>query len=146
MPKIEREITVNAPVEKVFGYLADFARHPEWAAHPLTVTPASPGAAATGAKFESVGHMMGKDFHDHGTVTEVLPNERITFEVDSNGSYLRHGFGLRSQGNQTVVSKSMEPLKAAFPFSVLGPVLAITGVLAKGLDGDLARIKAKVEG
>lgn len=146
MASIEQQITINAPVERVYSYLADFPRHPEWAAHPLTLQAATPGPLALGSKFHSVGHMMGKDCHDQVTITELTPNQRIGFEVIDGPNLLRHRFTMRTDGEGTVVTKSMEPLKAGFPFVVIGPILAITGVLAKGLQGDLTRIKERVEG
>ena len=40
------DVTIRAPSEKIYSYLADISRHPEWAAHPLQVDPTSDGAAA----------------------------------------------------------------------------------------------------
>ena len=30
MPEVKRSVTINAPVEKVFNYLADPMNQPEW--------------------------------------------------------------------------------------------------------------------
>ena len=145
MPVIERRVQIDAPVGRVYSYLADLPRHTEWAAHPLKLTAASAGPTATGSRFESVGHMMGKDFHDEVTVTELKENSLISFEVVSGNNLLRHRFTMRPSGSGTDLTKSMEALKAGFPFAVVAPVLALTGALAQGLAGDLARIKARVE-
>lgn len=145
MPGTEAQVTINAPADKVYQYLLDFPRHSEWAAHPLKLTQAGSGPVAAGTRFDSVGHMMGKDFHDQVEVTEAVPNERIAFEVDSGNNRLRYRFTLRPQGNGTALTKSVEPLKMGFPFVVIDPVLAITGQIKKGVQGDLERIKAKLE-
>ena len=63
---IERQITINASLEKVFAYLADFTRHGEWAAHPLRIEQASQGPVGVGTSFTSVGHQFGRDTEDHG--------------------------------------------------------------------------------
>ena len=146
MPVIEQQLTVNASPDAVFQYLADFPRHSEWAAHPLKLTQTSSGPVAVGTTFDSVGHMMNKDFHDHVKVTELEPGHRIGFEVESGNNYLRYYFDIHGQvGSSTSLTKGVEALKTGFPFVLIAPILAITGQFAKGVRGDLERIKAKVE-
>ena len=145
MAAIEAQVAINAPIEKVYQYLLDFPKHSEWAAHPLALTQAGAGPVVVGTRFDSVGHMMSKDFHDQVEVTEAVPNERIGFEVDSGNNRLRYRFTLRLQGSATVLTKSVEPLRMGFPFIVVAPILAITGVFKKGIQGDLERIRAKLE-
>ncbi len=146
MAVFEQQTTVNKPPEDVFKYLADFPRHPEWAAHPLKLTQTSSGEVGVGTTFDSEGHMMGKDFHDHVKVTEFTAPTRIAFEVESGNNYLKYWFNIRPQtGSSTQLIKGVEAVKTGFPFSVIAPILAITGQFAKGVQGDLDRIKAKLE-
>lgn len=147
MAAFEQQITINKPPEEVFKYLADFPRHSEWAAHPLSLTQASSGSVGVGTMYESVGHMMGKDFHDHVKVTELTPSSRIAFEVESGKNYLRYYFDLRPQaGGTTQLIRGVEAMKMGFPFVIIAPILAITGQFAKGVREDLERIKARLEG
>jgi hypothetical protein len=44
----EAQIFIAAPVERVYGYLADFTRHPEWAQNLSAVRPLAAGPVAVG--------------------------------------------------------------------------------------------------
>ncbi len=76
MPK--QQITINAPAEKVFAYLADITKHPEWSKeeHKLQVEKTSQGPIGQGATFRSVGHQFGRN-EDTLTITEYVPSQRI---------------------------------------------------------------------
>ncbi len=145
MPRIERQITVNASPEQAFAYLSDITRHPEWAAHPLRIEQTSPGPVSAGATFASVGHQLGRDNQDRLTVTEFSPGEKVVYECQGDGGLIRHWVALHREGDGTAVVKGIEPVKLRFPFSALFPVLNLAGAIGRGLDGDLQRIKAKLE-
>lgn len=145
MARIERQTTISAPVATVFSYLADFPHHGEWAAHPLRIEQTSEGPVGVGTTFASVGHQMGKDHKDEVKVTEYVPNSNIAFEAVGDSGQLRHHILLQEEGQGTRLTKGMEPLQLSFPFSPLFPVLQMTGMVGGLLDGDLQRIKAKLE-
>ena len=142
MARIERQVSINAPVEKVFSYLADLPRHAEWAAHRLQLQQTSEGPLGVGTTFDSVGHMMRRGFKDQVTVTEHILNERIAFEAVGDSGRFRHWFQLQDQGGQTRVAKGIEPLRVS-P-RILAPILTAF-VAPRALQGDLKRIKAKLE-
>lgn len=142
---IERQITINATPETAFGYLSDLTRHPEWAAHSLRIEQTSQGGVGAGATFASVGHQLGRDNEDRITITEFAPGERVVYECEGNGGLIRHWVALRQEGDGTTVVKGIEPVKLRFPFNALFPVLNLTGAIGRGLDGDLQRIKARLE-
>lgn len=144
MAQVEKQITINAPAEKVFGYLADLPRHSEWAKHPLKIEQTSEGQVGQGTTFRSVGHQFGRDNEDKLTVTEFVPNERIVFDCEASAGRLRHSFELQEADGGVQVKKTFEALESKFPFSLMLPILsmfAIPGDLA----GDLQRIKGKLE-
>lgn len=143
MASIQRQITINAPAEKVFDYLADFPRHGEWAAHRLRIDQTSPGPVAVGTTFASVGRMTALDYKDQGTVTEFLPNERLAFEVTGGAGHFRHYLLLKKDGPQTVLTKAVEPLRLKFTWRLRWPLAKL--VIPYILGGDLKRIKEKLE-
>ncbi len=140
----EKQITISAPAEKVFGYLADFPRHSEWAQHRLKVEQTSPGAVGRGTTFKSVGHQMGRDSEDSVTVTEFVPNQKIAFEAEGREGRFRHWIQLQPGDGGVQVTKGFGVVKANFPFSLMMPIVTAF-VAPSGLNGDLKRIKAKVE-
>ncbi|MBI1886246.1 MAG: SRPBCC family protein [Chloroflexi bacterium] len=141
MASIGREIAIKAPVEKVFGYLADFSRHGEWSLHSLEV---SQGPAAEGDAFESRGRMWGLNIRNDNVVTELVPNRRIVFESVSPGGRFRNAFLVEGQGDTTLLVKQVEVLQ---PRAVLWPLVRFGFPLVAGrrMQQDLERIKAKLE-
>ena len=143
---VEKQITINAPADRVFSYLADVTRHSEWAqpGHRLEIEKTSDGPIGQGATFRSVGHQFGRN-EDTVTITEYVPNQRIVYQSAGNAGLIRHSFELAPAEGGVQVTKGFEPVKARFPFSVLLPIVSLF-VLPGALGGDLQRIKAKVEG
>ena len=140
---MERQTIVNAPAEKVFSYVADLPRHGEWAAHKLKITQSSQGAVGVGTTFDSVGHQMGRDNADKVTITEYAPNEKLVFEAEGPEGIFRHRFSLQAEGGGTRVVKGMEAVKTSLMTKLMTPMIMLMG--PRLLDGDLQRIKAKVE-
>jgi len=134
---------IGAVPEKVFDYLADFTRHPDWAAHRSTVTKTSHGPADVGTTFTSDARMTGSKFHDDLTITEFVPNDRIVFEVTGDAGQFRHTFLLREESGGTRLTKAVEPLRLNLIWKIRWPIGAF--VIPHILGGDLKRIKAKLE-
>ena len=51
--KGQSTITIQAPIDRVYAYLADFRRHPEWAKNLSKVTQVTPGPIAVGTVFKT---------------------------------------------------------------------------------------------
>jgi len=141
----EKQITINAPDDKVFSYVANFPRHSEWAQHRLKVEQTSSGPVGLGTTFKSVGHQFGRDNEDTVTITEFVPNQKIVYEAMTKEGHFRHWVEFKPAGGGVELTKGAQALKMNFPLNVL---FAIIGpfVLPSGLNGDLKRIKAKLEG
>ena len=142
----EKQIVINAPAEKVFGYLADLTRHSEWAqpGHRLEIEKTSDGPIGQGTVFRSVGHQFGRN-EDTVTITEYVPNQRIVYESAGKAGLIRHSFDLAPAEGGVQVTKGFEAVQAKFPFSLFLPIVSAF-VLPGALQGDLQRIKEHVEG
>jgi hypothetical protein len=146
MSVISRSISVQTSPENAYNYLADVKNHAEWGAHQLEVTRVDSGPVVVGSKWETVGHQFGSQ-PGTVTITELVPNQRIAYESDGKVGLFRHAFHMEpSQGTSLMLIKTMEPVTVRnLPLKVLGPI--VRGFIApKNLDGDLARIKARLEG
>src|SRR3990172_5222123 len=86
----EKQITINAPAEKVFSYRADFPRQGGGAQRRLKVAQPSQGPAGQGTTFKSVGHQFGRDNEDTVTITEFVPNQKIVYEATTKEGHFRH--------------------------------------------------------
>jgi uncharacterized membrane protein len=124
--KGQTSITIQAPVEKVYAYLVDFPRHPEWAQNLSKVTQISPGPIQVGTMFKTtegpppvpsgrkirmmfhfiVGLMSGARPYSEAKITALEMNRRIAWQagVPKKDSYLNFAeweFIFESQGNAT---------------------------------------------
>jgi uncharacterized protein YndB with AHSA1/START domain len=142
---IQRQTTVNATPDEVYAYVSDISKHPEWAAHKLKVEPKPPGSIQVGAAFETVGQQFGEQ-PGTVTITELVPGEKVVYESDGPVGHFRHQFMIQKAGEGSVrLIKAMEPLKvSSLPLKLLSPLVG-TVIAPRGLDGDLKRIKEKLE-
>jgi uncharacterized protein YndB with AHSA1/START domain len=142
MARFQQSATVNAAPDAVYVYLADFTKHAEWSSHGLTVEKASDGPVAVGSTFNTVGKLLGTH-HAVVTVTELVPNERIGFESEDDTGHFRHQFDIAPRDGSSEVTKSFEPMRTSFVFTVLSPVLPL--IVPRGLAADLKKIKERLE-
>ena len=91
--RFEKEVQINASPDEVFGYVADFTRHGEWAAHDLKIEQTSEGAVGTGSTFTSWGHQGGRTSENNLVVKEFAPGQRLVFEAMGKEGRYRHLFG-----------------------------------------------------
>jgi uncharacterized protein YndB with AHSA1/START domain len=83
MAKVEMGIRIEAPVEKVFGYLEDPATNPEWLPGMVEVRDIARTEEGVGGHFKWVYKMAGMTFEGESKTTEFVRNERMV--VDSKG-------------------------------------------------------------
>jgi uncharacterized protein YndB with AHSA1/START domain len=145
MARIEKQITVNAPAEKVFNYVADISKHGEWGnpGQKLQVEKTSSGPIGQGSTFKSVGQQFGRQ-EDTVTITEYVPNQRVVYESQGKAGLFRHAFEITPAGSGVQLTKSADVLKAGFPFVIFQPIVQMF-VMPGALKSDLERIKAKLE-
>jgi len=140
--RVEKRTTISAPPEKVFAYLSDFKRHPEWSGHGLKVT-MSDGPVGVGTTCSTESHQLGKQ-NDTVTVTEFVPGKRIVFETKGKAGAVRHWFDVSDAPEGSAVAKGMEFVSPSLPARLASPGIRLN--LPRALAKDLARIKALVEG
>ena len=76
MAKIERTVTINAPVEKVFTYIADPMTLLEYLPSMMEVKDVTLTDEGVGSHYRWVYKMAGIRFEGESTVIEFVPNER----------------------------------------------------------------------
>lgn len=139
-------ITINAPAENVFAYVADISRHGEWGnpGQKLSVQKTSEGPIGVGSTFASTGQQFGTQ-NDTVKITEYVPNSRVAYQAEGNAGLIEHTFDLKPAGEGVEVTKTFEALKPKFPLNVLKPIV-YNFIQPGALKSDLERIKANVEG
>jgi carbon monoxide dehydrogenase subunit G len=141
---ISFSIYVNVPPEVAFAYVADLARHGEW--NPgLKVMAISEGSTTVGSRFQSVGHVMGREIRDDLSVTEYHPPVCFAFFVKSGlgGEELTHEFVLQPKDGGTLVTRTAMATVSLL-LKLLAPILAAFGIRSEH-NKSLERLKAKLE-
>jgi carbon monoxide dehydrogenase subunit G len=78
MAKVEKTITINAPVEKVFGYVEDPMSQLEYL--PSIVEVKDVTGQGVGGHYRWTYKMAGVRFDGESTLTEYTSNERMVVE------------------------------------------------------------------
>ena len=144
MSAIRAKIQVDAPPERVFGVLSDFADHGSWANQKagLKVTPASDGPLAVGSAFRSEQTFAGKHAAAEIKVTKLAAPTTLAFEAHQGGKKpitYTSTFVLTPSGEGTLVERTLEPNPSGLMVAIAKP--AIKADMMKALKN----LKAKVE-
>jgi hypothetical protein len=127
----------------VYEYVSDFAKHGEWSANGLKVTPTADGPAAVGTAFSTEAKQFGTQ-RETSTITDMNPGS--LFGWDSTGALgtVHHWFSISEDGGSSTVTKGFELTKPSFLAKFFG--WRIKRDAPRNLRADLEKIKATLEG
>lgn len=109
MTKLTNEITINAPVEKIWQVLTSVGELDKYDPTVKTSTQTSSIGSGLGAS-RKVDMLDGKNWFEEKT-TVCKPNEALTFELTACSfpiKGLKHSYSFQKMGNQTKVTQVME--------------------------------------
>jgi uncharacterized membrane protein len=137
---IRKTITIDAPVEQVFGFLADYQNYPQFMRHVRRVEP-----RAEGQTHWVVAGPAGSEVQWNAVQTQSVPNEVLAWRT-VEGSQVAHAGIMRFEsfegGTRVHLRMSYNP-----PAGAIGHAVAkLFGRDAKTeLDEDLMRLKTTLE-
>ena len=101
--RLQKTVTVDKPVDKVFAYLSDFATTTEW--DPGTVqTIRVAGDGAVGTQYRNTTRFAGRDTQLTYVVHELVPNQRIALRGENTQMVIAHDtMTFRTSGGGTEV-------------------------------------------
>ncbi len=139
------DVTIKAPQAKVFDYVADVARHGEWASEPdhMKASAEKAGPPAVGSRYKAEGVLNGKVNPSVVTITSMEPSKRVAFDAEDSNSVFHHEFVLTPSDGGTRVQRVVTMSKGPFFFPI---VLAIfKGTVQKNYNGAMENLKTKLE-
>jgi len=142
MAKVERSITINAPVEKVFAYISNPANEMEWLPSITDIRDIT--GQGVGLRYGYTYKMLGLPFKGESEVIEYTPNQRYVTK-GSGGIQSTWTWTFNPEAGGTRVDVVVE---FTIPVPVLGKVgerLAL-GQVEREADMAAANIKARMEG
>ena len=142
MAKVQKTVTINAPVEKVFSYISDPTNLPEiW---PSLIEVSDVKFLPSGGHTNRwVYKMVGKRFEGTSETTEQIPNQRIVDET-KGGVKSTQTWTFQSEAGGTRVTFTVE---YTVPIPVLGKLAEAIIVRINDHEGDIvmANLKAIME-
>ena len=142
MAKVERSMTVNAPVEKVFAYIANPANEMQWFASISDIRDIK--GQGVGQRYGFTYKMSGLPLKGESEVIEYTPNQRYVHKSKGGiSSTFTWTFSPEDGGTRVNVV-----VEYSIPIPVLGKVgekLAL-GQVEREADLAVANIKAILEG
>ena len=144
MWKTESAIDIAAPPQRVYEYLVDFRRHPEWSTGVKELAPVGNGPVAVGTEFKAVEEVPAR-FTSYTRITALEPGRRIAWESwDGRMAKVKWAFELSAQNGRTHLVQRAH----VEPTSLLGRVLLAAmrkRQMPKENAQSLAQIKANLE-
>jgi uncharacterized protein YndB with AHSA1/START domain len=141
----EFAVTIDAPPERVWPWVADLGKHAEWSPEPYTVEWTQGEPNAEGSRFRSVGAIPGDKHHaNEGEVVESTRPERFALSSsDKQGTY-SNVITLTPDGERTKVTLRLEFVQMHGMAALLLP-LVFPLVGKKVGRARMALLKEKVE-
>jgi ligand-binding SRPBCC domain-containing protein len=121
MATIKNEITINAPIEKIWGLLTDLEMLDKYDPTVKKATLISTEKTGIGAK-RKVNMLDGKNWFDE-KITVFNPNEDLTYQLTDCTfpmKDLKHSYSFEKIGNQTKVKQVMQ---YTVKFGLIGKLL-----------------------
>jgi len=142
MAKVERSITINAPVEQVFAYIEDPMNNLDWLPSLIEVKDVT--GSGVGQHYRWAYKMAGLRFKGENTVTEHIPNERKV-EQSKGGIVSTWTYSFEPHDGGTKMELVIE---YTIPVPVLGKLAEKLVLRRNEREADLAmgNIKDKMEG
>ena len=81
--RVEHSVVIRQPVERVFAFISDIERQPEWVGPVQSVTNVSPGPVQEGTTFTLSLAYMGRAADAEQTISRLEPNRVMTQETTS---------------------------------------------------------------
>jgi uncharacterized protein YndB with AHSA1/START domain len=123
------KVTVDAPVEIVWPWVARLEKHVDWSPKAYRVEWLSGEPNQVGSRYRSVGWIPGKkDNVNEGEITERVENQRFALGADDKPGPFSNTYTLRSVDGGTEVAFEIVFPKMGFPVSTIaGMAFATVG-------------------
>ncbi|HET9566532.1 MAG TPA: SRPBCC family protein [Mycobacterium sp.] len=146
-PLLQAQININAPVPTVWALISDLKRMPHWS--PQCRLMRALGPLREGTRTVNLNRRKFLFWPTTSTVTEVIPEKKLSFRVNTNGTIWSYELEPTEQGTRVVETRHAENgVKPAANFTVqalFGGVPNFERELVDGMNTSLARIKAAAE-
>ena len=147
-PLLQAQIDIDAPVAKVWALVSDLSRMPQWS--PQCRLMKALGPLRQGTRTINLNRRNFAFWPTTSTVTEVIPEKKVAFRVNANGTVWSYELERTDVGTRLVESRHAEngvkPLSNMTINALFGGVPGFERELVDGMNQSLSRIKVAAEG
>ena len=134
---------IERPIEDVFRYVTDLDRIPEWIGVAVSRENLTDGPIGRGTRIRAVDKFMGRRMEFGEEIVAFEPPERWALRFSGGREGELRG-RLSEVGGATSLTVDLDVKPSGFAQRVLSPLFRIP--MRRALEGDLARLKARMEG
>jgi uncharacterized protein YndB with AHSA1/START domain len=146
-PLLQAQIDIDAPVAKVWALVSDLGRMPQWS--PQCRLMKSLGPVRQGTRTINLNRRNNMFWPTTCVVTEVIPEQKVAFRVNQNGTIWSYELEPTDAGTHLVETRHAENGVTAFSNmsvnAMFGGVPNFERELVDGMNASLSRIKAAAE-
>ena len=143
MRRVEAGITIAAPPEAVFAFVADLDNLPRWQSGIVSTQRTSPDPIGVGSTARVVRDLAGQSLTVDLTITDFEPGRRLALASQASGVSVTATLEMEPVGDGTVARSGIE-IKAGSVF--MAPLEGmIAGAAAGELASGLERLRDAVE-
>lgn len=139
MGRLTRETNIGVPVEKVYAYVADPRKAPNYISSLIRIVSGPEGQPQEGGTWRAEANFLGKRSVVALRLTRLTPNERVTFTIEGEPrAAVTMTLAPAKKGTGTHVSLLLDVPSI--------PDFLLSGLMGGLLSGDLSRLKRALEG
>ena len=144
---LQAQVDINAPASRVWALISDFRRMPQWSPQCRWMKPFGP--LRQGTRTLNLNRRKRLFWTTTCTVVEVIPETRLAFRVNQNGTIWTYELEPNGDGTRVIESRHAENGVTAFSNlsvnALFGGTANFERELLVGMNSSLANIKAAAE-
>lgn len=142
MINLDLSTLIDRPVKDVFAFAADPNNMSKWNSAVVSLQAITPGMVGVGAKFTSVGEMMGRRIEGEMQVTTYEPDSKCGFQVNAGPMQVNLTLMLKTVGTGTKVNLNAQGNPGGI-FKLAEGIMA--GRVKSMMEENLVRLKSALE-
>ncbi|MGV0793096.1 SRPBCC family protein [Mycolicibacterium sp. XJ1819] len=147
-PLLQAQVEINAPVTKVWALVSDLSRMPQWSPQCRAMKVLG-GPVRQGSRTVNLNRRKFLFWPTTSRVTEFIPEEKIAFRVNENGTVWSFELAPADGGTRLTQTRHAEngvkPISSVAVNAFMGGVPSFEEELVEGMNQTLERIKAAAE-
>ncbi|HZU47185.1 MAG TPA: SRPBCC family protein [Mycobacterium sp.] len=146
-PLLQAEVDIKAAPSRVWLLISDLGRMPQWSPQCRWMRPLGP--LRPGTRTVNLNRRNKLFWPTTCTVTEVIPEKKLAFRVNANGTIWSYELEPTAEGTRVIESRHAEngvkPISTMTVNALFGGVDSFERELVDGMNASLAKIKAAAE-